>query len=572
MPVPAAPRLLALLAGLLLLPPLPVRSQRGTPSRTPPPALSPWSRLPELPQARGGSAVAWLGDRLVVAGGSYWKDETKRYSERVDAFNPAAGVWREVAPIPEPVASPGTAVDQEALYLVGGTTTGGAATRACWKLTPQPNWDWTRLPDLPEPRAYGAAAVLGNRLYFTASCRNPSDLNSVVPDAWVLNLARLEQGWRQVAPPPGPARCLSAAAVVRDRLYLFGGCHGNAGSQAVNVADVVRYDPDRDRWEQRRALPRPLRTATAAVLPDGGIALAGGYSGGPTDGEQYGPAYGFERRVLIYNPGRDRFTEAAPLPIANATVGLGVGPERLHAVGGEDRARSRTDAHFAVTLAELRVTRNRRPVLVCLGDSVTDGVGRSGVTAEQTYPRVLERTLSGRDPAPWVVGAGRGGENSRQALQRISSVFRPLPRVDYVVVMYGLNDAALIDPGPADRVEARIPLDEYGSNLRALLAECRRQGAVPLLCTPNPMTRRYPYANRGAYARNSDINFMVRRYAEEVRRVAGEERVPLVDVDRVFRDRSGWEELFPDGIHPNAEGLTRIAGAIQKVLQPPAPE
>ncbi len=526
-----------------------------------------------LPQARGGVASAWLDGRLVVAGGSFWHEEQKQWSDRVDAYDPETRSWINLPPIPAAVASPGFASSKDSLYLVGGTGAGGGAAAGAWKLAHEgATWAWTALPALPEARAYGAAALLGDWLYFAASTPDPDDLQKAGREVYRLNVLRPGDGW-QVAPPlPEPGRCLAALAAIGDRLYLFGGCRGNASKQAVNLSEALRLDAEGTRWEPIRLLPYGIRAAAAVSVDRDEIAIVGGYSAGPTAMEQYGPGYGFERRMLLYHVKRNRYRDGAPLPIANAAVGLALHPERLSVVGGEDRARSRTDAHYSIAREELRTLGVRRPLLVCLGDSVTDGAGRSGVTADDTYPRVLERILSGRDPAPWVIRAGKGGENTRQALQRFTSVVKPLPRVDYVVIMYGLNDAAMIDGSPVERAEPRIPLAEYTENLRALVAEVRRHGGRPILCTPNPMTPAYPYASRGAYARAGDVNFMVRSYATAVRKLAEEEKAPLVDVDRVFRRVRDWEKLFPDGIHPNAAGLAMIAKAVKAVLQPANPD
>lgn len=539
-------------------------------AQIPPATFSPWVREPVLPQARGGVASAWLDGHLVVAGGSYWHEDRKQWSDRVDAYDPETRSWIRLPPIPAAVASPGFASSNDGLYLVGGTGADGGAVAVAWKLTHDgATWTWNVLPALPEARAYGAAALLGDWLYFAASTPDPEDLQKAGREVYRLNVRRPGEGWHAAPLLPEPGRCLAALAAIGDRLYLFGGCRGNASKQAVNLSEALRLDAEGTRWEPIRSLPRGIRAAAAVSVDRDKIAIVGGYSAEPTAMERYGTGYGFERRILLYDTKRNRYGEGAPLPIANAAMGLALHPDRLSVVGGEDRARSRTDAHYSVARDDLRSLGTRRPLLVCLGDSVTDGVGRSGVTGEETYPRVLERILSGRDPAPWVIRAGKGGENTRQALQRFTSVVKPLPRVDYVVIMYGLNDAAMIDGGPVERAEPRIPLTEYTENLRALVAEVRRQGGKPILCTPNPMTPAYPYASRGAYARAGDVNFMVRTYATAVRRLAEEEKAPLVDVDRVFRRVRDWEKLFPDGIHPNAAGLAMIAEAVKAVLQPP---
>jgi lysophospholipase L1-like esterase/N-acetylneuraminic acid mutarotase len=523
--------------------------------------VSAWTAGPDLPQARGGAAAAWLGERFVVAGGNYWQDGVKRWTDRVDAYDPATRRWESLPPVPEAAADAGSASDDSSLYLAGGTS-GGTATDRCRRLRfSAGTWRWEALPPLPRPLAYGGSVAAGGALYYLGGCSDPADLRTAGRDCYRLDLKRPTAGWKKVRSLPEPGRCLAAAAEQDGRPILLGGCFGNASGKPVNLADALRYDPKRDRWEKLASLPQPVRAATAVSLGKPGLALLGGYSAAADAMDRYGPAYGFERRAYLL--ARGRFREIAALPGAALGPAAAAHGGVLYLAGGEDRSRSRTAAFHSARAEDLLRNETGRPVWVCLGDSVTAGVGRSGVTEAQTYPRELERSLSGTPGAPWVVNGGLGGENTRQALQRLPSLLKPLVRVDRVIIMYGLNDAALIDGGPRDRVEPRVPVAEYAENLRALVAEVRRQGARPTLCTPNPMTRAYPYAGRGLYATNPDINFMLKEFVEASRRVAKDEKVPLVDVYELFRQRKDWEKLFPDGIHPNAEGLAMIALALR---------
>ena len=539
-------------------------------AQTPPASVSAWRPGPDLPLARGGASAAWLGDRLVVAGGNYWQDGVKRWSDRVDAYDPATRRWESLPALPDPGADAGSASDGSSLYCLGGTVEGAAVAR-CRRLTRSgAAWRWEELPKLPEPRAYGSSAVVGGTLYYFGGCPNPADLRSATRESYRLDLRRPEQGWKKAAALPEPARCLAAVAVHEGRALLFGGCYANEAGKAVNVADAARYDPKRDRWEKLRSLPEPVRAATAVSLGKPGVAVLGGYSGGPDAMDRYGPAYGFERRAYLFSGGR--FREVAALPGTAVAPSAAVSDGTLFIGGGEDRAKSRSAALQSARVDDLLQNETGRPVWVCLGDSVTAGVGRSGVSEAQTYPRELERSLSGTPGAPWVVNGGVGGENTRQAIQRLPSLLKPLARVDRVVIMYGLNDSALIDGGPRDRTEPRVPVGEFAENLRALVVEARRQGARPVLCTPNPMTRAYLYGNRGLYAANSDINFLLKEFAEAARRVAREEQVPLVDVYELFRKRKEWEKLLPDGIHPNAEGLAMLSSAVRNAVAADARE
>ncbi|MDR7569495.1 MAG: kelch repeat-containing protein, partial [Armatimonadota bacterium] len=81
--------------------------------------------------------------------------------------------------------------------------------------------------------------------------------------------------WERLAPLPHP-RSGVAAAVLRDRIYVFG------GEEVGRVfADADAYDPEQDRWVPVAPMPTPRHgTGAAAVgewiyVPGGGLTVGG---------------------------------------------------------------------------------------------------------------------------------------------------------------------------------------------------------------------------------------------------------------------------------------------------------
>jgi len=119
------------------------------------------------------------------------------------------------------------------------------------------------------------------------------------------------------------------------------------------------------------------------------------------------------------------------------------------------------------------------------------------------------------------------------------------------------DPAHAVEPPPA-------PPAEFVKRLRGFAALCRAFGIDPVLMTqpsvktPSPLTPRWVTAkNQGAFN-------------DEIRRVADEEHVPLVDLVRHLEDDvPGWEEpnrVFYDGIHVTADGARIYADYITKRL------
>jgi lysophospholipase L1-like esterase len=199
--------------------------------------------------------------------------------------------------------------------------------------------------------------------------------------------------------------------------------------------------------------------------------------------------------------------------------------------------------------------------IVAFGDSVTGGV-RPGVAEAQTFRHLLQQRLSTPARPVEVINAGVGGADTATALARLErDVVSERPTV--AIVMFGINDAAMVDGGPVARAEPRVRLGAYVANLRTIVERLQGAGIRVVLCTPTPMSRRYLYQDVGAYAQHEDINYMLRRYAAAARDVAREYGVALVDLFALFTSRADGLDLIEDGNHPFAQGHLVIAEALE---------
>jgi len=220
--------------------------------------------------------------------------------------------------------------------------------------------------------------------------------------------------------------------------------------------------------------------------------------------------------------------------------------------------------------------------IVALGDSTTAVDDWSGLGIE-VYPDLLPGALVAYGIAARVVNAGICDTTTREARERLDRDVRA-HAPDLVVVQFGINDS-WIDAGEGRR-EPRLSRQEYRDNLRHIVRVLRGDGARVVLMTPNPMRwveggyvevfRAYPGVLDTAAERGLDEVLDV--YAREVRSVAGEEAVLLVDVHAAFEEygsepgRSVLHLLMEDdGIHPNAAGQRLVcqvlAPAIARLLR-----
>lgn len=88
---------------------------------------------------------------------------------------------------------------------------------------------------------------------------------------------------------------------------------------------------------------------------------------------------------------------------------------------------------------------------------------------------------------------------------------------DYVFIQFGHNDEG------KEKVGRYTTPDEFGANLAAYVAESRGRKAIPILVTP---AARRKFDSTGVIQESHPI------YSDVVRRVAKEQGVPLIDLDR----------------------------------------
>jgi lysophospholipase L1-like esterase len=173
--------------------------------------------------------------------------------------------------------------------------------------------------------------------------------------------------------------------------------------------------------------------------------------------------------------------------------------------------------------------------IVCLGDSVTGIYYHTG--GRRAYPEMLPLALQKVFPeaAVAVINAGISGNSTRDGLRRLDKdVLAHKPNL--VTVMFGLNDCA------------RLPIDEYRTNLITIIHKCRAIDADVMLCTPN-----------GVLETTGRPVKKIREYGDVMHTIAREEKVAYCDVFAAYQafqkhDEKAWRLLLSDEIHPNMDG------------------
>ena len=167
---------------------------------------------------------------------------------------------------------------------------------------------------------------------------------------------------------------------------------------------------------------------------------------------------------------------------------------------------------------------NDRNLVVCLGDSITQGHGSEGAP----YPTRLA-AYSGKT----VLNFGVGAVEASYGAKTVGSALARKP--GYVCILFGANDCI-------HGTSAETSL----ASLRRIVQACKANKTRPLVATPTPM--RAPHFGQSA---------RILRLSAGIRAIAKEEGVPCIDLNAAFGDGEGL--LAPDGLHMTDAGNDLIA-------------
>ena len=167
-----------------------------------------------------------------------------------------------------------------------------------------------------------------------------------------------------------------------------------------------------------------------------------------------------------------------------------------------------------------------REAIVCLGDSLTEGVGAN---PGEDYPSVLSREL-----AFPVANLGRRGDTTAQALARLPEVLERNPRL--VIVLLGGNDFL-----------RQVPRSETKKNLAEVVRRLQAHGAMVVIAG----------MRLGLFTDEFSPIY------EETATRLGAHYIP-----RVMQGILSDPQLRSDPIHPNAAGYRLLGQRIAEKLKP----
>ena len=223
-----------------------------------------WKPITNARVAREAAATTQADGTIWIFGGI---GADGHVSGRHEGYDPAIDSWKGGDDLPVPVQHAMSVTWTGHPVVLGGWRAEGANTRIAtdkvWRVV---NSRWVELPPLLQPRAAGAAAVVGDRIVVTGGVGSNGKL---------LNTTEIFDGtsWTLGAEMPTPRQMLAAASDGKV-VYAVGGNDGTA-----DLPTVEAYDPAADTWTTLPALPQP-RSDLGVAIADARLVAVGGLSAG----------------------------------------------------------------------------------------------------------------------------------------------------------------------------------------------------------------------------------------------------------------------------------------------------
>ena len=178
-------------------------------------------------------------------------------------------------------------------------------------------------------------------------------------------------------------------------------------------------------------------------------------------------------------------------------------------------------------------------VILFYGDSLTAGYGLS---TDDAFPALIEKTLNKKGKATKVVNAGLSGETSAGGLNRLDWVLKQ--PIDLFVLELGANDGL-----------RGLPLDQTQKNLQAIIDKVKTKYPKAKIVIAGMLVP----PNMGP-----DYTASFRKIFPDLAKKNNAALIPFL-----LQNVAGDEKLnLADGIHPNVDGHKIVAENVLKVIEP----
>ena len=326
-----------------------------------------WQELAPLPNELGvaGPFVGVSNDALIVAGGAnfprpvwendkVWHDEIHVLIRDGESYR-----WQDGGKLQRPIAYGASVTTKAGVLCIGGNNaseTFADVFLLTWN--PETQQVETRdFPPLPQPCAYGQAAVVGDVVY-VAGGQSDAGLDSALAKFWSLDLSQPanddELRWRELPAWPGPARAFNLIVSQHNGyetcVYVISGRRENAEGEPEFLRDVWEFTPSTGNWRRRADAPQSMMAGTALGLGQGHILVLGGADGSlfHRADELRDDHPGFPKQAFAFHTVTNTWVSAGETPANHVTTAAVEWDGRIIIASGEVRPRVRSPRVWSV--------------------------------------------------------------------------------------------------------------------------------------------------------------------------------------------------------------------------------
>jgi N-acetylneuraminic acid mutarotase len=282
------------------------------------PLKSVWSKTTNLPTPREAPGVVGLRDgRALVTGGETGENEGNISYSSTYVFDPARQSWTRSGLLNSARSNPTAVLLADGrVFVAGGRYTD--QTHPPRILRSSELWDpkggtWSRTGDLAHPRIGASAAVLDDgRVVVVGGVESSEAAPFEQASAEVYDP---RSGRWSPAGSLAIARSGFSLVALSDGGALVAGGFGGA-SDGGRLKTVERFDPRSGTWSAGESLPSPVAGASGVRLADGRVLLAGGSVRDPqmTDDTTGAFVSGLTDEVELFDPATGRWTPTVRIP------------------------------------------------------------------------------------------------------------------------------------------------------------------------------------------------------------------------------------------------------------------
>jgi hypothetical protein len=289
------------LVGIVLKTPAPAWAETGA-----------WSPTGSMLTGRSGFVLTMLVDgRVLAPGGSTDAGPTAT----AELYDPATGTWSPTGSMTMPRIGYATQRLQDGRVLIAGGLSPNGITATAELCDPHTGL-WTITGAMHEPRRGSASALLPDgRVLVTGGVTgnaniptNTAETYNPVTGSWTTTAAMTNHRW------------LHRASVLANGRVLVAGGSG-PGGHCVQLPTAEIYRPDTQTWTHLQSMTTARSFHAQALLPDGRVLVAGGWTQPPPGGcPQSGMVESATATAELFTPSTGAWSSTGALMIARGNI------------------------------------------------------------------------------------------------------------------------------------------------------------------------------------------------------------------------------------------------------------